>query len=158
SMYFPNTVTILPGSSLILRYSELQFAPNTSLIVSPGAYLIMKGTHLYSCGPQMWNGISVQGNAIVIADSLGSSAYNLIEDAKIAIDWVSPTNNTQALTLSNTTFNKNHIDIHISNYTQPLSTYPFSISNCVFTCRDLPFTSTSWPTTSSVSGLRTPVS
>jgi len=92
----------------------------------------------------MWSGIEVKnGGGVEFAST--SSNDNLIEDALKAIDVTNNTTNSTILEIHNTIFNKNYIDINISNYTQSVSPYPFYVDNCVFTCRDLPSSSSAWP-------------
>ena len=155
-LYFANDVTIPPGANVTLSNAEFLFGPNVKLIISPNSYLTLFNSHLYSCGPQMWKGIELYGDGMLISYSWGGND-NLIEDATNAIEAIAPTNTMHILYLQNTIFNKNHVDISVSNCNTNLSATPFVVNNCVFTCRDLPFTSTSWPSAASTGpGLRAP--
>jgi hypothetical protein len=145
-----NSFTLQANQSLTLHLSEFIMAPNVKITVNPTATLNIFGSHIYACGSNMWNGIEVlNGGKLFLNRS--NDVDNLIEDAKIAIDITSNTLTTNILESHYTTFNKNHIDISISGYQQTVNPYPFIIDNCIFTCRDLPFSYSIWPQASSVS-------
>ncbi len=152
-----NSPTIQAGATLDLT-GEITFPPNTSITVESGGILRIKESHLYSCAAGLWQGIIVKnGGKITTAKEPPATIDNLIEDAAIAIDITGHTSSTISLIaeLSNTTFNKNHISINISNYQSTISTYPFFIENCVFTSRNLPYNSTQWPQVGETSTLNT---
>lgn len=143
-----------------LQDCELKIAPNVSIVVMPNAQLNVYGSHLYSCS-DMWSGILVQNNA-TLNISNSSAHSSLIEDAIIAVEAVgngTATSNTQ-LRISNSTFNRNYIDIYLHDYQRNISTYPFYITGNVFTCRDIPFVpnSLTWPSTAAVSASVIPAS
>lgn len=146
-----NSFTVHPTGSLMMN-GEFLISPNVSITVRPYAQLILIGAHLYGC-LEMWKGIVIEDGGKVIAQSY-QGVDNLIEDAETAITIPYNTNIQIPLYISRTTFNKNYVDVDMSNY--PLAnvlTSPFN--ECVFTCRDLPFTSTSWPAATTASnGLR----
>ncbi len=151
-----NNITIT--GAVNFNISEFKMAPGVIVTVDPGAILSINGSHIYSCS-DMWQGIVVKpgGRVIVQNFTLGSfiNRSSLIEDAFVAIDipsLASVTNNP--LTVDNATFNRNQISIRIDNYstTSGPTTYPMSIVNSVFTCRDIPFTpnSLAWPQTNAI--------
>jgi hypothetical protein len=113
--------------------SEFQISPGMSITITSSGNLTITNSHFFSC-TNMWQGITVQnGGRLTITGSL-------IEDAVIAVDVSNNTQTTTVLTLSTTTFNKNYVSVNINNYSQSIPTYPFFISNCVFTSRFIPFT------------------
>jgi hypothetical protein len=136
--YCLNNDLLITGS-VSFTNSELKVGAGWKIIVANGASLTIFGSHVYSCS-DMWQGIEVQdGGTLTIRRSL-------IEDALIAVDV---TNNTQTsgnvFTLANTTFNRNDVSVFINGYTPSIPNYPFAITNCVFTCRDIPFTGSPSP-------------
>jgi len=147
-----NNVTI--NGTVTFRSSEIKIAAGVKIKVTPGSSFNILGCHLYSCS-QMWQGIEVEpGGRINVGNhtSSGTTISTLIEDAVSAIKILGNSTSTSGiLTVANTTFNRNHTSIEISNYTRQ-NLAPFSITNSVFTCRDLPFTSNSmtWPQTNNV--------
>lgn len=161
SLVFLNSFTVQTGHSVSFSSSEFLFAPSAKITVNgSGTHLFIKGSHLYGCSGEMWQGIEVlDGADVSFIQENGKD--NLIEDAITAVDISNHVTTTQTvgiLEALNTTFNKNYIDINISNYTKTLTAYPFKIKNCVFTCRDLSsaINATAWPSTgtsSSVSGV-----
>lgn len=147
----------IPSGSMALLSGELLIAPEVKITVSNNATLQITDAHLYSCSEGLWKGIEVEDGGRVF--TFKENIDNLIEDAVIAINSANNANTAlpSILNLSYTTFNKNYIDINISNYSKAVGSYPFNIYGCVFTCRDLPFTSTSWPQTGESSPLSTTV-
>lgn len=152
SLLISNDVTVTSTQPISFQNCRVQFLNNAKLIVANGAVLNVNGSHLYSCDNNMWGGIVVE-NGGGLSSMTSNSQDNLIEDALTAIDVSNYTNTAvgNILNIHNTTFNKNYIDINISNYTVSASPYPFFIDNSIFTCRNLPFTSTNWPQTGSSS-------
>lgn len=147
---FKNSFTVQPSQTLTLKATEFRFDPNVKLTVANGGFLNIDGAHLYSCENDMWQGIEVLDGGRVHADYNSSADLaSLIEDAITAIDVSnhSTSTYTNILDVHNTIFNKNYISINIANYTRTVTTYPFFIDNCVFTCRDLNsgITPTNWP-------------
>lgn len=139
----------IPSGTTAMLTGEVKIAPDVQITVNGGGYLVLHNAHLYSCGTAMWKGIVVQDGG-----ALAAGAYNLVEDAKTAIDVSNNTTSTVSiLQVQETTFNKNYIDIKVDNFQRTLTTYPFIIDNCVFTCRDFTYTTTSWPTTATSTSL-----
>lgn len=137
---------------------EFLMAPNVKINVTPNSYLILYGAHLYACQNNMWTGIDIQsGGRVLASPSTTTGMSTLIEDAKTAINLQAITLPTYTITpieVTNSIFNKNYVAVNINTVTinQDL---PIIFNNNVVTCRTLTFTSTSWPTTSTVSpGLR----
>ena len=142
-----NNVTIT-GTKLFIG-SDFKIAAGVKIIVPSGAALRIINSHLFSCG-DMWQGIEVQnGGQLTISNSL-------VEDAKVAVDV---SGNTQAsgnvFNLINSTFNRNDVSVFINGYSQTVLPYPFSITNCVFTCRDIPFGTQSFPSAATIGAVAT---
>jgi len=148
---FLNSFAVTPTQTLTLSGSEFLFASGVKLTVAASAVLEIKDAHLYSCNADLWQGIEVLSGGRVKCSAV--SYDNLIEDAVTAIDIKHNTlgASLNILDVTNTTFNKNLIGISIVSYTQAVYPYPFKISNCIFTCRDLPYTPTGWPQTGTLS-------
>jgi hypothetical protein len=150
----------ITGNNVTFTTSEFKIASNVTITVKPGAKLTILGCHLYSCG-NMWNGIVVEpGGQLVVDDGLffASSGWiiishtfnSLIEDAKTAIQIQDNSPLTaNILKVKNVVFNRNGCGIRIGTYTQNLATYPFSIENSIFTCRNIPFQTVFTPSNSS---------
>lgn len=160
-VYCVNNNIVVTGNANI-HNSELKIAANVQIIVQPGVTLTISGSHLYTCGA-MWQGIKVMpGGKVATNDAIVNWSYlksTLIEDAVTAIEIVGGSTLTSGvLTVTNTVFNRNHTGIRISDYTQQVTPYPFTITNSVFTCRNLPFTSNTinWPQTAAVLASNTP--
>jgi hypothetical protein len=139
-------------------YGEFLISPNVSITVESGAQLFIIGAHLYGC-QAMWEGIRVKdGGRIVMHEYNGRD--NLIEDAKIAVSangYTSATN--PMMTIRNTTFNRNYISVELQDFPISNSSQSTAVNfhSCVFTSRNLTFTPTWWPQTST-SDLRSSVS
>ena len=136
---------------------EVRFTNDVKVTIDAGGQALIYSAHLLACENDMWHGFLVNNGGNIVATNIGNPIYgNLIEDAIVAIDI--PNSNTitssNILKIDNTIFNKNYIDISISNYTYTSGT-PFNISNCVFTCRNLPFTTVAWPQTGTLSSAAT---
>jgi hypothetical protein len=155
---FSSDFTIQPGVTLSLYSDEYIFESTARIVVAANASLSLNGSHLYSCGGDLWQGILVKDGGYVHSNSYNSKDC-LIEDAVTAIDAPSQATTTLStiLSLANTTFNKNYTDINFANYPCASNSYSdaITLSNCVFTCRDFTFNATSWPSVSTSSnGLR----
>jgi|GEM_PF-1969336 len=155
-LFISSDVTVHTGGDFLLT-AEARMAANVKIIVENGGRIQIAGAHLLACETDMWQGIVIKdGGKIITYDSNGKD--NLIEDAIIAIDASNQATTAASPVIQalNTTFNKNYIDINISGYSKTITPYPFVIKNCVFTCRNLPFTSSYWPQTGSVNAASTP--
>lgn len=153
-----NNITI--SGTVTIALSEIRIAPNVTIAVSPGSTLNIYGSHLYSCS-DMWQGIVVKPGGRINVISYGAvlpglgltKRSPLIEDARNAIVIQSgSTLTTGILNINNATFNRNEYSTKINGYVLTLPSYPFSIENSVFTCRDIPFVpfSIDWPLTNTV--------
>lgn len=141
-----NSFTIQANSSVYMA-GPIIMANGVKITVADGAGLSISGAHLYACD-QMWEGIEVKdGGALALFDA--APMNNLIEDAVTAIDVSDQFTTTlnPILTVTNTVFNKNLVDIRLHNYQRSSNTYSnaFAISGNVFTCRDYAFTNSYWP-------------
>ncbi|MDF2451580.1 MAG: peptidase and matrixin and adamalysin [Bacteroidota bacterium] len=141
-----NDVTV--SGTKIFSNADIQMASGVKIVVLPGANLIIIHSHIYACS-DMWKGIEVQsgGKVSVLNNSL-------IEDAIVAIDIKNSTVTNNLLRLTNSTFNKNYKAVYVENYNPVNNNYPFDITGCVFTSRDIyvnPASPLTWPTTSQIS-------
>jgi hypothetical protein len=139
--------TVPAGNTVTLTDVNIVMAPNVKIIIDPTASLTLSHCYLYSC-TDMWEGIVANGTLNIINGTL-------IEDAITAVDL----SNVAApfLTIGGSVFNKNRTGVNIDNY-QATGTYPFTIENTVFTCRDFnltpPYTYlNTWPEPSSLNNL-----
>lgn len=112
-----------------VTYTGVKFrmASGTQIDILTGNTLTLSTCHLFSC-TQLWEEINVPNGANLIVKS-----YSIIEDAKIAINWV----NGGTVKTENSIFNKNGAGLALSN-TIAIATNNIDISNTVFTCRDFP--------------------
>ncbi len=144
---FTNNITVPTGSTVTMLGADLMFGPGVNITVNNGGYLKILGSHLYSCGSVIWNGIIVNDGGRVLADAHPTTDYSsLIEDAVTAIDISNHATSTytDVLVIKKTVFNRNYVGINISSYTRTLATYPFSISKTVFTSRSYSSSATQW--------------
>lgn len=158
SLLISNDVVIPSYQIVSFASCDIQFLNNAKITIQGSSELQITGSHLHSCDNNLWSGIVLNDGASLLTNSNGGGVSTLIEDATTAIDVSNYTNTavSDILDIQNTIFNKNYISINISNYTVVPSPYaPFSIKNCVFTCRDLPFTPSSWPQTGTVNATST---
>ncbi len=130
SFCVPANLTI--SGAVTITGAEFQLSPGVVITILPGASLTINSSHFYAC-TSMWQGIVVQNGGTLSIQS------SMIEDAKVAVDVTGNTQTTTVLNIAQSTFNRNYIGININNYTQAITTYPFVINNCVFTCRNIPF-------------------
>ena len=146
-----NDLTINGTNAVVTFTGNVLVAPNVKILLNgltPGQVLYLNGAHVYACA-NMWDGIKIIGDG-----SMKSAKGTLIEDALIAISatntwsYTTPPNASPVIDVTNTTFNKNFISISLDGYklSGVGTQYPFVINDNVFTCRNLPFTATSWPT------------
>ena len=126
-----NNVTI--SGAVNISNCELKMSPNVQITIAPGAFFNVTNTHIYSCS-DMWRGM-------VITNGGGLSLRNsLVEDAITAVGISGNTQTSGVLTVFSSTFNRNYKSIVINNYSQPITSFPFTIKNSVFTCRQVNFT------------------
>ena len=131
NVYCLNNNLLITGNVIMIN-SELKVGANWNITISPTGNLRIINSHLYSC-KDMWQGIIIQnGGKLTVSGSL-------IEDAFVAIDVTGNTQSSNVFTLTNSTLNRNDIGINIKGYTQTNPSYPFKITNCVITCRNIPF-------------------
>ena len=150
------------GTVVNFQNSNVRIGKDVTITVADGATLNILGSHLYGCD-DMWYGIKAAPGAVVnITDytTNGTTLSSFIEDADIAVEMLDYRNaiynnnmtgtGNNYLTANNTIFNRNKISIQIDGYSDITETnmnhidrsdfYPFSIVNCLFTCRDINFT------------------
>lgn len=133
------------ASNVFLMNAEFLVAPNVKINVLPNVLLTVSNTHFYAC-TDMWKGIEVQTNG-----KLNLTRSN-IEDANTAVKFngaTSVTPNANDLLIVDCVFNRNLTGVHLLNYTQNIATAPFKLEGNAFTCRVLPFTSTTWVSSAS---------
>lgn len=137
--------------------SNFLFMPGAKITVAQNSSLIIEHSHLYSCGIIMWDGIKIRNGASVVATNTNGLGSTLLEDAIIGIDLDTITQGfiSPPLLLDNVIFNKNLIGLRFANSAPSINAIPVMIKECVFTGRNLPFTSASWPNSNTTpSGLR----
>ena len=141
--YSINSDLTVPMYSGAFMKGNFVIAPNVKISISNSATLEVSDSYLHACGTDMWAGIEARDNSLLTI--FRTSRDNLIEDAVAAISAtvIGP---PAFITLSNTTFNKNHKAIAINSGTSVLA-YPLTVSKCVFTCRNLPTSASLWPQT-----------
>lgn len=143
-----NTDIIVKGSAYIMN-AELSIRVGVKIVIERGSQLTITDSHLFACG-KMWQGIVIKNGGRLIMDNC------LIEDAVEAVDVTNHINQSNIFEISNTTFNKNHIGIDIENYTEQITTYPFTLNFCLFTSRDIPCPGSSgFPSATSVAAAAT---
>lgn len=126
-----NNVTI--NGAVNISGCELKMAPNVVVTILPGAFFNLTNTHMYSCS-DMWSGMVIQnGGGLSLRNSL-------VEDAITAVGISGNTQTSGVLTVFSSTFNRNYKSIVINGYSQPITSFPFTIKNSVFTCRQVSFT------------------
>lgn len=159
SYFIANNITL--SSNTTFQNSEFLIAPGARIIVPSGITLYLEDAHLFSCAGTRWQGIEIQDGGNI--ETTISNHSSLIEDAEIAIDCDAITNThaVPLISLNRVAFNKNYIGIRLSNSTSGVTHLPVEINQCVFTSRDIPFTTfpaaLSWPSLDDVSGLRAPL-
>lgn len=145
-----NADVTVTGDNLTLTDVGINIAPNVTITVANGASLTLDHSHLYACY-DMWQGIVVEpGGELTIINN------SMIEDAVVAVDIQNHLVTTPVLTVNEAVFNRNRIAIAIQDYQQSAAPYPFEIQNSVFTSRDIPFTTTTWPMVSDLTALVDP--
>lgn len=154
--YYFNQNTYIQGN-VTFTNADIFVQNGATIFVDDNATLTLKGCHLRTCAG-MWNGIQVYYNAkLILNDYNGKS--NLIEDAKIAVDYDGgdsyPNYTGNIIDISNTIFNRNNISIKLSNYTSDsknASIYPFSIKNSIITCRKIEKANGTWDNVTTIKG------
>lgn len=147
-----NNITI--NGNVALLDCEVKIRSGVGITVAPGAILTINHTKLFSDNA-MWAGITVQDGGRVVVENNA-----LIEDALIGVQVYNHTTTAlpQILSVDNSIFNKNRMDIRIYGYTPNIATYPFSITNSLFTCRLIAGCEgfLNWPATSIVKAATNP--
>ncbi len=120
--------------------TRILFAPNVKITAPTSSTLYIIGSHLRTCGADMWKGIELADGS-----ELYTTEPTLIEDAITAISTThtplySSGSSPAKIWLNKTIFNKNYIDISLTDYKDFLPTTPtysnlLTIESCVFTCR-----------------------
>lgn len=142
------------NGNITFANSEFKVAPNVAITIAPNATLTINRAHLFSA-TNMWNGIIVQnGGKLNIVNN------SLIEDAITGVSIINHTTQTNILTVDESVFNKNLNAIKIQDYNQSITTYPFTITNSIFTCRKIADCSTiaGWPLTATIKAATNPIS
>lgn len=146
-------LTITPGGNFTLQNGDFIINDNVKIILEPGVNLILSQAHLYAC-KDLWDGIFVQDGANVTSAPVPGPGglCSMMEDA---MHGINVTNITQAhavplLNLNGVVFNKNWYCIEISH--SVLASIPLGIRSCVFTSRDIPTGTMSWPGSGTVQG------
>lgn len=139
TLYALGANVTVTGANVVLNDAAISIAPGINITINAGAILTLDHCHLYACD-SMWQGIIVEpGGRLIINNG------SLIEDAELAVDIQNHTSTASILEVDESVFNRNYIGINIANYQQNTATYPFEISNSVFTSRNLTFTNSTWP-------------
>ncbi|MCC7331848.1 MAG: T9SS type A sorting domain-containing protein [Flavobacteriales bacterium] len=115
------------NNTFAVNNKTLLMAPNTKIIVLPGARLIINKSKLYSCGTDMWDGIEIQPGGELILNR------SLIEDAKVGV-LSDNLGGISKFTISNSLFNRNYTGVKVVNYSST-NPHPSSISNTTFDSR-----------------------
>lgn len=146
------TLAGTPGM-VTLQNAEFVMAPGVKITVPSGYQLRIRGTHLYACTQNMWQGIEVlNGGKLQCFNNSGSPNPSVfIEDAMVAADLDNITSAAMAppLDLNNVLFNRNYTSIRIRNGN--VSTLQLVVRSCVFTSRNIPYSGLSWPGTTATS-------
>ena len=148
-------LTIMGNAISQFQNGEFQIAPNVKINILGGSQLQLRGAHLYACSSKMWQGIIVNNNSR-LASSPTASNTTLIEDAIIAvtIDNINSVPTMSVIELNGAIFNKNYVAISISNATT--NVVPCYMVGNIFTSRTLTFTSTQWPSNTTLNAVTNP--
>lgn len=138
-------ITIGGSGNFTLQTGDFIMGTAVKITVLPGVNLVLSDAHFYSCGIYMWRGIEVINGGNVTSAPGPNGLSTLIEDAEIAIDVdnIGPGHAVPLLYLEEVVFNRNDIGIKLHN--SPLTTIHVLVKSCVFTARDLPCNTLSWP-------------
>ncbi len=158
-IWFENSFTITPNSNLLLSGADVIFNPSVQVTVAGGGSITLQGSHLHTCNDYLWLGINLVDNSFIQTSGLNTSGMDvLIEDATNAISILNHTTSTRTLIadLNNVIFNKNINNINLTNYQRSSNTYSsvIRLNSCVFTCRELPYTTSAWPKVDISTGMR----
>ncbi len=152
------------GNNTFMKDAEVWITPNGKITVPTGLQLDLDHVHLFACTNYMWEGIKIQKGAMLTTPqmTLNQHANSLIEDAKIAVDVdystfpsiMAATNFT--ISMEGVIFNKNNIGVRLYSPTNSVSISDgLGLNGCIFTSRNLPFTTytsaLSWPSSAMVS-------
>lgn len=151
SVYCISADVTISGAATFTN-SDFRFYPNIKVTVPNSSTLTILGCHLYGCS-DMWQGIVVEPGGVLKIGTSGTGLTSMVEDALVAIDVKSYTlasGATSILTATNVIFNRNTVGIKLNDYTFNQATYPYTISNNLFTSRTITFSTLSWPNTSTV--------
>ncbi|MBL7931826.1 MAG: hypothetical protein JNL60_07990, partial [Bacteroidia bacterium] len=164
--YLLNTSQSLLGDTY-LRSSEVWITPGVQLTVPSGSLLSLEHVHMFACSDRMWKGIKLMDAAILTTPQASTATHqnSLIEDAEIAVDvdysTMNMSNPTPTISIEGTIFNKNHIGIRMANMPPGTSLnggLDLNVNGCIFSSRNMPFTtyptpglSLSWPSSALVS-------
>jgi hypothetical protein len=124
--------------------------PDVKITVANNAKLTLENCHLLTCPDtnKLWKGIELASG--VNSGKILVNNNTLIEDAEIAINAIRPDTNSigKIIEVEHAIFNRNRIGINIEQYrATDTATYPFLISNSVFTSRKMNKIGTGYPTT-----------
>ncbi len=151
------------GNNTFMKDAEVWITPNGKITVPTGKQLDLDHVHLFSCTNYMWEGIKIEQGAMLTTPqmTLNQHANSLIEDAKVAIDvdystYTFSSSVNFSVILEGVIFNKNNIGIRIANTTNSVTVATgLGINGCIFSSRNMPFTSfpqpLSWPSSAMVS-------
>ncbi|MBX2960144.1 MAG: T9SS type A sorting domain-containing protein [Flavobacteriales bacterium] len=128
---FPGSIAIngnfTVNNNFLITNKTLLMAPNTKIIVLPGAKLTINKSSLYSCGTDMWDGIEIRpGGELIVSKTL-------VEDAKVAV-LSENLGTVSKFNITNTTFNRNHTAIKVQQH-QTGTQHPGIITGCTFDSR-----------------------
>lgn len=148
SVFIDQDLTIGGNGNFVFNGGNFVIRSGVKITLLPNVNLVLSETHLSSCGEYLWKGIIVNDGANVTSSVGPNNLPSLIEDAEVAIDVSGVTSNhaVPLLDLDGVIFNKNYIGIRIQNSTEP--NIQIKVRSCVFTSRNLYFTYSSWPGTS----------
>ena len=139
-LYLDNNVTIIGD----VKFNNIALLINDgiTITVDPNSSLQISNSHLYACEKNMWNGIFLDNNSISTG-KLTIDEHSMIEDAKTAISIgkvYPPNDGKNIIELHDVIFNRNKVGMEIDACPYALTaapyTYPFVITNTIFTSRN----------------------
>ena len=129
------------NNSATFYHSEVLIAPNVKISVPSSSTLNINWSHLHTCGTQMWKGVELAD-----ASEINFRHQSMIEDAITAVSSTHTPVTTLGLlpaviSASYTVFNKNFVDISLTNYYDFLSNPShynshLDLKQCLFSCRN----------------------